>query len=78
VYKGDTLGRGDAPVVAEPEVKEPREERKPARRAPAKKAKDTSASKEAPAPAEAPAADVKKPVKRVRKASAPAAEKPAS
>jgi hypothetical protein len=60
-------------------VKEPREERKPARRAPAKKTKDTSASKEAPvAAAEAPAADVKKPVKRVRKASAPAAEKPAS
>lgn len=75
VYKGDTLGRGDAPAVMEqqPEVRE-REERKP-RRAPAKRAaKET----EAAAPAAKPeGAEVKKPVKRVRKVSAPA-EKPAS
>jgi small subunit ribosomal protein S3 len=79
VYKGDTLGRTDAPVVAEPEVKEPREERKP-RRAPAKKTKDAAAKDATEAAgAAAPAAEVKKPpVKRVRKAPAPAAEKPAS
>jgi len=79
VYKGDTLGRADAPVAAEPEVKEPREERKP-RRAPAKKTKDVAAKDATEAAgAAAPAAEVKKPpVKRVRKAPAPAAEKPAS
>lgn len=78
VYKGDTLGRGDAPVAAEPEaVPREREERKP-RKAPAKRATLKEASPE-PAGAEAaPAAVVKKPVKRVRKAAAPEAEKPAS
>ena len=99
VYKGDTLGRGDAPVAAEPETKE-REERKP-RRAPARVAKEPAAKDKESAPvvktvrkrttkveadaapsaapaADAPAAEEKKPVKRVRKAAAPEADKPAS
>jgi small subunit ribosomal protein S3 len=81
VYKGDTLGRGDAPVVAEPENKE-RDDRRP-RRAPTarrvvKDGQEFSAPAAVAAPgAEAGAADEKKPVKRVRKVSAPA-EKPAS
>ena len=71
VYKGDTLGRTDAPVVAEPEAKE-RDDRKP-RRAPAAR-KPREAADAAPAGD----ADAKKPVKRVRKAAAPEADKPAS
>jgi small subunit ribosomal protein S3 len=68
VYKGDTLGRGDAPVVVEqPEVTKERDERKP-RQEPGVVA----------AQAVPPGVEVKKPVKRVRKASAPAADKPAS
>ena len=77
VYKGDTLGRGDAPIAAEPApAVEPREEKKP-RRAPAKKAK---ADGEAPAPAAAEPAEAKPVVKRVRKvtAAAAASDKPAS
>jgi small subunit ribosomal protein S3 len=70
VYKGDTLGRTDAPVVAEPEVKE-REERKPRRAPAARKPREADA-------APAADADAKKPVKRVRKAAAPEADKPAS
>jgi small subunit ribosomal protein S3 len=76
VYKGDTLGRGDAPVVAEPEVTKERDDRRP-RRAPAKRVATKEGADAAPS-ADAPAAEVKKPVKRVRKAPAPAAEKPAS
>jgi small subunit ribosomal protein S3 len=75
VYKGDTLGRSDVPVAAEPEVKD-REDRKP-RRAPAPRkttAKDTPEAAVAAAPE---GAEVKKPVKRVRKVSAPT-ETPAS
>ena len=62
VYKGDTLGRGDAPAVAtqEPAAIEP--EKKP-RRAPAKRTKP-----------EGEAAEAKPAVKRVRKVSAAAAE----
>ncbi|NBY14517.1 MAG: 30S ribosomal protein S3 [Betaproteobacteria bacterium] len=77
VYKGDTLGRGDAPIAAEPApAVEPREEKKP-RRAPAKKAK---ADGEAPAPAAAEPSEAKPVVKRVRKvtAAAAASDKPAS
>jgi small subunit ribosomal protein S3 len=70
VYKGDTLGRTDAPVAAEPEVKE-REERKPRRAPAARKPREADA-------APAGDADAKKPVKRVRKAAAPEADKPAS
>ncbi|NCA16154.1 MAG: 30S ribosomal protein S3 [Betaproteobacteria bacterium] len=67
VYKGDTLGRGDAPIAAEPA---------PAG-APAKKAR---ADGEAPAPAAAEPAEAKPVVKRVRKvtAAAAASDKPAS
>jgi len=73
---GDTLGRGDAPVMVEPEAAKERDDRRP-RRAPAKRSAPREGADAAPA-ADAPAADAKKPVKRVRKASAPAAEKPAS
>ncbi len=77
VYKGDTLGRGDAPVAAEPEAApRERDERRP-RKAPAKRAGAKEAGQES-AGAPAPATEVKKPVKRVRKAAAPEAEKPAS
>jgi small subunit ribosomal protein S3 len=79
VYKGDTLGRGDAPQAVEPEATaapKEREERKP-RRAPAKRTAAKEASQES-ASADAPVSEVKKPVKRVRKAAAPEAEKPAS
>ncbi|MEY4724055.1 MAG: hypothetical protein RL043_204 [Pseudomonadota bacterium] len=63
VYKGDTLGRGDAPAVAvqEPSAAEP--EKKP-RRAPAKRTKPEGEA----------AAEAKPAVKRVRKVSAAAAE----
>ena len=79
VYKGDTLGRGDAPVVVEqPEVTKERDERKP-RRAPAKRiTKEGQEPGVVAAQAVPPGVEVKKPVKRVRKASAPAADKPAS
>jgi small subunit ribosomal protein S3 len=78
VYKGDTLGRGDAPVAVEPEAAPPREreDRKP-RRAPAKRAAGKEAGQESSG-AEATTPEAKKPVKRVRKAAAPEAEKPAS
>ncbi|NBV88041.1 MAG: 30S ribosomal protein S3 [Betaproteobacteria bacterium] len=67
VYKGDTLGRADAPVAADAAPAEPREERKP-RRAPAAKRPEGEAG------------DAKPAVKRVRKVSAAsaAADKPAS
>ena len=67
VYKGDTLGRADAPVAAEAAPAEPREDRKP-RRAPAAKRPEGEAGEAKPA------------VKRVRKvtAAAAAADKPAS
>jgi small subunit ribosomal protein S3 len=67
VYKGDTLGRADAPVAADAAPAEPREERKP-RRAPAANRPEGEAG------------DAKPAVKRVRKVSAAsaAADKPAS
>ncbi|MEY2776256.1 MAG: hypothetical protein RLY30_354 [Pseudomonadota bacterium] len=67
VYKGDTLGRADAPVAADAAPAEPREDRKP-RRAPAAKRPEGEAGEAKPA------------VKRVRKVSAAsaAADKPAS
>lgn len=76
VYKGDTLGRADAPVAAEPPMAEPRDEKKP-RRAPAAPRR-VKAEGDAPAAA-APEGDPKPAVKRVRKVAAtPAADKPAT
>jgi small subunit ribosomal protein S3 len=77
VYKGDTLGRADAPVASEPEAPRERDDQKPRRaptgRRPTKDAKDTAG-----APAAAPeSGEVKKPVKRVRKVSA-TTDKPAT
>lgn len=64
VYKGDTLGRGDAPAQQPAESADLRDDKKPARR-PARKPR---AEPEAPAAGEAKPA-----VKRVRKVSASAA-----
>ncbi|CAM8654597.1 RpsC Ribosomal protein S3 [Burkholderiales bacterium] len=76
VYKGDTLGRADAPVSAEPPMAEPKDEKKP-RRAPAAPRR-VKAEGDAPAAA-APEGDAKPAVKRVRKVAAtPAADKPAT
>jgi small subunit ribosomal protein S3 len=81
VYKGDTLGRNDAPAAADAPAPE-REERRPRsdrpggdRRPPAKRparrtADKPAEAKPADAPAEAPKDDAAKPVvKRVRKAA---------
>ncbi|MBM3376665.1 MAG: 30S ribosomal protein S3 [Betaproteobacteria bacterium] len=68
VYKGDTLGRGDAPVAEAAPVAEPKEEKKTRRAPAAKKLKVEGESADAPKPA----------VKRVRKVSAAAAEKPSN
>jgi small subunit ribosomal protein S3 len=84
VYKGDTLGRSEAPAAAEPAPE--REERRPPRRGEAKPAGKTPARRpakrtegrgEAPAPAETPAKDeaAKPAIKRVRKAATPADKK---
>jgi len=62
VYKGDTLGRGDAPAVAAQEPAGVEPEKKP-RRAPAKRTKP-----------EGETAEAKPAVKRVRKVTAAAAE----
>ena len=88
VYKGDTLGRKDAPGVTKPEAgddeRRPRGPRRdgPARpagdRPPARGPRRAVGSNAAPAdgsdkPAEALGADAKTTVKRVRKVAAPAA-----
>jgi small subunit ribosomal protein S3 len=85
VYKGDTLGRNDAPAATEATPAPEREERRPrgdrpsdrpGARPPAKRARKTtetraSEAKPAEAPAEAPKEDAAKPVvKRVRKVAA--------
>jgi len=83
VYKGDTLGRADAPQGAEkeaapaPEKDERRTRRlppKPGARtgAPRRRAEGEAEGKEAPEKAAAPAEAPKATVKRVRKAPAPA------
>ncbi len=78
VYKGDTLGRSEAPALAaEPTPTPEREDRRPATRRPAGKrpARRTEAGKpegEAPAPAKEEAAP-KPAVKRVRKVAAKSA-----
>jgi small subunit ribosomal protein S3 len=85
VYKGDTLGRNDAPVVAEPRAEEerrprgPRRERTerpagPAARAAVRRGTNTAPADGSDKPAEATGGDSKPAVKRVRKdAPAPAA-----
>jgi small subunit ribosomal protein S3 len=85
VYKGDNLGRNDAPVAAEPRAEEERRPRGPRRDArpgsdrPARGARRPAGSNAAPTdgsdkPAEATGADAPKTaVKRVRKVAAPAA-----
>jgi small subunit ribosomal protein S3 len=85
VYKGDTLGRNDAPAATEATPAPEREERRPRSdrpsdrpggRPPAKRARKatetrTTEAKPAEAPAEAPKEDAAKPVvKRVRKVAA--------
>jgi len=86
VYKGDTLGCNDLPVVQEPRADEERKPRGPRRdgdrrpsgdRPPARGARRPAGGNSAPAdgsdkPAEAGAAEVKTTVKRVRKVAAPA------
>jgi small subunit ribosomal protein S3 len=86
VYKGDTLGRNDLPVVQEPRADEERKPRGPRRdgdrrpsgdRPPARGARRPAGGNSAPAdgsdkPAEAGASEVKTTVKRVRKVAAPA------
>jgi small subunit ribosomal protein S3 len=86
VYKGDTLGRNDLPVVQEPRADEERKPRGPRRdgdrrpsgdRPPARGARRPAGGNSAPAdgsdkPAEAGAPEVKTTVKRVRKVTAPA------
>ena len=85
VYKGDTLGRNDLPVVQEPrdEERKPRGPRRDDRggrgdaRPPARGARRPAGGNSAPAdgsdkPAEAGASEVKTTVKRVRKVTAPA------
>jgi small subunit ribosomal protein S3 len=84
VYKGDTLGRNDLPVVQEPrdEERKPRGPRRDDRggrgdaRPPARGARRPAGGNSAPAdgsdkPAEAGASEVKTTVKRVRKVTAP-------
>jgi small subunit ribosomal protein S3 len=61
VYKGDTLGRGDAPAQQATDVIDPREDKRPSQRRPARKPR---------AEGEPVAADPKPVVKRVRKVSA--------
>ncbi len=87
VYKGDTLGRNDAPAALEPRADEerrprgPRRDARPGDRPPARGPRRPAGANVAPAdgsdkPAEATpgAADATKPaVKRVRKVAAPAA-----
>ena len=90
VYKGDTLGRNDLPVAAEPRPEEERRPRgprrdgrpgadRPAGARPARRPAGTNVApadgsdKPAEATAAAPADATKPAVKRVRKASAPAA-----
>ena len=87
VYKGDTLGRNDAPAALEPRADDerrprgPRRDARPGDRPPARGPRRTVGANVAPAdgsdkPAEATpgAADATKPaVKRVRKVAAPAA-----
>jgi len=68
VYKGDTLGRGDAPVAEAAPTAEPKEEKKTRRAPAAKKPKAEGEPVDTPKPA----------VKRVRKVSAAAAEKPSN
>ena len=84
VYKGDTLGRNEAPAATEAAPPAEREDRRPPRRAdakpparpplkrPAKRADAKAETAAAPAPAPAPAEDAggKPVVKRVRKAAA--------
>jgi small subunit ribosomal protein S3 len=87
VYKGDTLGRNDLPVVQEPrdEERKPRGPRRDGERRddrggarpPARGARRPAGTNAAPAdgsdkPAEAGAPEVKTTVKRVRKVTAPA------
>ena len=88
VYKGDTLGRGDLPVVETPRPDEERRPRGPRRdgrpgertndRGPARGGRRPAGANVAPAdgsdkPADAAGADPKSAVKRVRKVAAPAA-----
>ena len=85
VYKGDTLGRNDAPVVTEPRPEEERRPRGPRRerserpagptaRAAVRRGTNTAPADGSDKPAEATGADSKPAVKRVRKdAPAPAA-----
>jgi small subunit ribosomal protein S3 len=86
VYKGDTLGRGDAPAAASPEAlpSPERDERKPAgrrpagpRRAPRRTEAPRAEGAQAPAgEATPPRDDAARPaVKRVRKVAANAADK---
>ena len=86
VYKGDTLGRGDAPAAASPDMAPApeRDDRKPAGRRPAgprraPRRADAPRAEVAPAeaaPSEAPARDAAAPaVKRVRKVAAKPADK---
>jgi small subunit ribosomal protein S3 len=84
VYKGDTLGRNDLPVVETPRPDEerrprgPRRDARPGERPPARGPRRSAAGNTAPAdgsdkPAEATGADAPKTtVKRVRKVGAPA------
>ncbi len=87
VYKGDMLGRGDAPAAASPEAtpSPERDERKPAGRRPAgprRVPRRTDATKTEAAPADAGGGDApakedagRQPVKRVRKVAAKPADK---
>jgi small subunit ribosomal protein S3 len=82
VYKGDTLGRNEAPAAAEAAPPVEREERRAPRRPdakpparpplkrPAKRADTKTETAAPPAPAPAPAEDTKPKVQRVRKAAA--------
>jgi small subunit ribosomal protein S3 len=86
VYKGDTLGRGDAPAAASPDMAPApeRDDRKPAGRRPAgprraprrADAPRAEVAQAEAAPGEAPARDAAAPaVKRVRKVAAKPADK---
>jgi small subunit ribosomal protein S3 len=86
VYKGDTLGRGDAPTAVSPDMAPApeRDDRKPAGRRPAgprraprrADAPRTEGAQAEGAPGESPARDAAAPaVKRVRKAAAKPADK---
>ena len=89
VYKGDTLGRNDAPALQEPRTEEerrprgPRRDARPGDRPPARGPRRPVGGNTAPAdgsdkPAEATGADAPKTtVKRVRKVAAPGAVTPA-